>query len=375
MMQKKGITLIALVITIIVLLILAGVAVGAALNGESIFSKANEAKTSWNSKIEQEDYEVGRIFEYSESGTLADPAEEYGYDETTYELVNAKDLREGDIINYYYDTSKPPIPCAVLFNDSTHGIEAVTLDCVKNDIAIGYDDGPQSDPKADEAFANGMPSGYEGLAIYTEDQQMCLEKCRWSYNHAFQTLKSYAMEYKGDMAKNVRCIGAPDSILNEENQLSNMHKINESYTHLLPWDNLLKDSDSWNTCDELTKMETLGILGTPSQTPYWVASRIVGETTRGDGTYLVMYGMKFRGTTGNEGSYRIFAIGYKPGDAKCVLSVVISNTFRITPSNYTKRIHKGGKNWPSVKRLKRLGRFLSLQNNAIKIFKTLVFCK
>lgn len=39
--NTKGITLIALVITIIVLLILAGVAVSTAMSGDSLFSRAN----------------------------------------------------------------------------------------------------------------------------------------------------------------------------------------------------------------------------------------------------------------------------------------------------------------------------------------------
>ena len=51
---KRGITLIALVITVIVLLILAGVAVSIGTNGDNLFSKANEAKTEWNEKVAEE---------------------------------------------------------------------------------------------------------------------------------------------------------------------------------------------------------------------------------------------------------------------------------------------------------------------------------
>ena len=42
-------------ITVIVLLILAGAAVSIGLNGEDVFSKANDAKTEWNSKVAEED--------------------------------------------------------------------------------------------------------------------------------------------------------------------------------------------------------------------------------------------------------------------------------------------------------------------------------
>ena len=57
---NKGITLIALIITVIVLLILAGTAISIAVNGESLFGKANDAKTSWNSKVSQEETTINQ---------------------------------------------------------------------------------------------------------------------------------------------------------------------------------------------------------------------------------------------------------------------------------------------------------------------------
>ena len=54
MKNQKGITLVALVITVIVLLILAGTAITIAINGGDIFGKANDARTQWNNAIERE---------------------------------------------------------------------------------------------------------------------------------------------------------------------------------------------------------------------------------------------------------------------------------------------------------------------------------
>ena len=51
---QNGITLIALVITIIVLLILAGVAINMAINSDGLFGKANEAAEGWNTAVEEE---------------------------------------------------------------------------------------------------------------------------------------------------------------------------------------------------------------------------------------------------------------------------------------------------------------------------------
>ena len=52
--NHNGITLIALVITIIVLLILAGVGINIAVNQGDLFERANEAKTEWNNKVQEE---------------------------------------------------------------------------------------------------------------------------------------------------------------------------------------------------------------------------------------------------------------------------------------------------------------------------------
>lgn len=52
--NQKGITLVSLVITVIVLLILAGVAITLATNSEGIFGKANKAKQDWDTAITNE---------------------------------------------------------------------------------------------------------------------------------------------------------------------------------------------------------------------------------------------------------------------------------------------------------------------------------
>ena len=64
MKNQSGITLIALVITVIVLLILAGAAVSIGLNGDNLFSKANEAKTEWNAKTNTENTVISDYMAY-----------------------------------------------------------------------------------------------------------------------------------------------------------------------------------------------------------------------------------------------------------------------------------------------------------------------
>jgi len=55
---ERGITLVALVITVIVLLILAGTAITLAINGGNLFDKTNEAAREWNAAVENEEIEI-----------------------------------------------------------------------------------------------------------------------------------------------------------------------------------------------------------------------------------------------------------------------------------------------------------------------------
>ena len=70
MKETKGITLIALIITIIVLLILAGVAL-ATLTGEgSIIQNAENAVAQYNNSVEKEQLALNSIEKYIESGEI-----------------------------------------------------------------------------------------------------------------------------------------------------------------------------------------------------------------------------------------------------------------------------------------------------------------
>ena len=61
---QKGITLIALIITVIILLILAGTAISIAINGGDIFNKAAQARTKWNEQVNEENTVLNYYIEY-----------------------------------------------------------------------------------------------------------------------------------------------------------------------------------------------------------------------------------------------------------------------------------------------------------------------
>ena len=70
--KKHGITLIALIITVIVLLILAGTAISIAINGGDIFSKTSQARETWNTAVKKEDEAIGETLNYFKTAIFAD---------------------------------------------------------------------------------------------------------------------------------------------------------------------------------------------------------------------------------------------------------------------------------------------------------------
>ena len=71
-MKNRGITLIALIITVIILLILAGAAISIAINGGDIFGKASEARDKWNVAVKEEENLLNLAKKYIEDN-LSNP--------------------------------------------------------------------------------------------------------------------------------------------------------------------------------------------------------------------------------------------------------------------------------------------------------------
>lgn len=61
--NQKGITLIALVITIIVLLILAAVSIAAISPGDGIIDNASDARDNWNGAMDKDENKMNEVLE------------------------------------------------------------------------------------------------------------------------------------------------------------------------------------------------------------------------------------------------------------------------------------------------------------------------
>lgn len=63
---QKGITLVALVITIIVLIILAGVSISLVLSDQSVFQKAVQARENYAAGAKEENGQLTNAFTYAD---------------------------------------------------------------------------------------------------------------------------------------------------------------------------------------------------------------------------------------------------------------------------------------------------------------------
>ena len=149
-LQERGITLIALVVTIIILLILAGVTLNIALSDNGLFSKTQEAADKYKKAQEDEELEIEKI-EYMADGkdikevqkisTLNDFKE-------FRESVNKGDDYENTLVKLYCDLDLSdetwvPIgtvdhPFKGVFNGNEHKIQNLKLE-KKEDSYIGKD--------------------------------------------------------------------------------------------------------------------------------------------------------------------------------------------------------------------------------------------
>ncbi len=96
--HSKGITLIALIITIIVMLILVGVTIAVSLNG-GLFSKAKQAKTDTQTAIDEEQKLASGQIEID--GVWYDSMEDYLNNKPLIELPEG--IKVGDYVNYTPD--------------------------------------------------------------------------------------------------------------------------------------------------------------------------------------------------------------------------------------------------------------------------------
>lgn len=304
--DERAITLISLVITIIVLLILAGISIGLLTGNNSIIGKAGIAKT---------DTEIAEEKEILKKATImAIGKDRQGYlnkDNLDNELINYKEIdnteeteagikvifksRRSYLVDYdgnieiiidkptrmasdilkvntsatndhekspyvnYVDQNGDIILCRVLYDSSSqYGIEIISEESVEK-IYIGKNDTTVS---ASEFL-------YSGKTSINDTQRIAGA----SYNKYITTLNNKANNYLNTdgIANRARCVGS-----NPSNPIDTTQYFTSTYPFFKNrgWNNILKEGDSNSTIDVL-QMKDLGIL--KRNYSYWLASRCIED--------------------------------------------------------------------------------------------------
>lgn len=277
------------------------------LTGKDYVKTAND--TSFITVKGEHEIPYSELYKSNSQKDNVSPEIEYGYANNSG-VVDADTLIAGDIINYYYDKNKSPIQCEIIYNDESHGLQAISLGTVRN-VELGYGRDEMygggtmhKDPQALEAFKNEPPAGYQNTDF---------EKARWSWNHALSTLNTYAQNYLGNMAINARCVGClSNNIILSEDENSNMVTINNM--QFKNSDNNIRGSYAAsngyteNISEDLKTLDTLGIVATNDGIGYWLCSRVDEEQQMG-----VIYGDGCYNANGMLGPVSYFSYGREYG--------------------------------------------------------------
>ena len=296
--NSKGITLIALVITIIVLLILAGVTIATLTGDNGILTQADKAKTE--TTIGEEKEAIGLAYngamietngesvtaeglnnQFSKNGTKARAAlsddmikidfvdtgrsyivDDYGTVEEFDDIAN--NLKVGDYVNYP-DKNGNKILCKVLYNNENYGVQLVALNPVDT-VTLGY-----GDPTVPSSMAS----------------ESNFEKAKYSYNNAIKTLNDKAEEYRNPKLTAVgkaRCIGSvPDNPYAEASDY-----FTSSYSYMSSYNGIFKKEDN-NYNEDWNQLETINaraITDTSKSSYYWLSSRNVGSNSSNSSFYV-----------------------------------------------------------------------------------------
>ena len=277
--EKRGITLIALAVTLVVILILAGVTIDAVFSEDGIINKAKEAANSMNNAVANDQAELNDLLE--ELNEIMNSEWESNIEIPDPEPPKIGEvLKEGDYV-YYTDSKNVQRKYIVLYgpeneNYYKYGIQIVSDDILEN---IKYDN------------------------IFNDSKEF--------YNNAIVTLNKKAEEFinrNNNIVESARCVGSnPSSPLNEAEYFSS------NYNYMKSYNNIFKDKDN-NYETDINQLNKLGI--SRIEKNYWLASRYVNSNPTN-----TFFGLYIIDTQGEQGQWNISCI-YSDGSAGAVRGYV-----------------------------------------------------
>ena len=258
--NSKAITLIALVITIVVLIILAGVTINLTLSQNGIFNKAKDARELYINAQEDEQEKINEITEQITTGEFSNgennsSSGNNGNTTPDKELAEiTKDLKAGDYIKYNTGVTSVGengvIICRVLYDaKSEYGLQIISDKNVEV-VMLGV---------------NGEKNW---------------DKASVSYNNAINKLSTRSEKYiNTTYVTDVRSVGSIPTLQDGkfvDKNSENIGPVKLKFTTTVETANNMKEEDK-NYEKDQKQMEKINILVTGEE--YWIASRYVESNT------------------------------------------------------------------------------------------------
>ena len=326
--RERGITLVALVVTIVIIVILASVTLVATFGKNGIIKKAELARDLASNSVAKENEDMNRLmYEYTNimlgGGEVPEPPKDETPPTVSIEVgkitetsiavtVNAEDkesgLAEKDTYKYYINGEAEPRETSTSNSYTFTGLTAETEYTIKveafdkagnkgeNSTTVSTNKSypiieeklkegdyvtypsSQGDLKCIVLYDNTSSYGIQIITMDTVDDVTLgvnislgnndFTKAIKSYNSAISNLNNKATEYINDTyASDARCVG---SVPNDKNHEAGMHKTQFGGEY----DGKLRDTDN-NYETDYNKMQVIngGIQNIGKN--YWLASRIV----------------------------------------------------------------------------------------------------
>lgn len=248
-MRKSGITLIALVITVIVLLILTGITINLTIGQDGIIKRAEEAGRNYSNSEDYERNELAQLINKTDNIIANIASGNVGADAAT---IDINSLEAGDYIKYD-SGDNGVIMCRVLYPaTSQYGLQIISDKNVK-DVTLGG-----------STWASG----------------------KTSYNNLIVNLNDYAEAYiNTEYSQDARSVGSLPTVDENGNftqkDKGSTTKVSISSSFTLPNGWTSRSSGCYNSDtnydDDITQMVKAGILTTEKN--YFLASRSVSKGT------------------------------------------------------------------------------------------------
>ena len=249
--EEKAITLIALVITIVVLIILATITINYTLGENGLINQAKNTKNSAENTVASSSGKMNELLQEYTNVLSEDATSPEEPDlPTAEETLDISDNKKIYVKIPNIKNPANPIICNVLYNDSTNGIQVISTTSMEN-VSLGID--------------NNFD---ENVLIYNDAINILNDK---AMEYIDQNNENYSMIK--DIVSDARCVGSDP--INKNKDDAKMFTSTKNYEYMEDYKNLLKSSDN-NEQADFAQMLLLEIL-TDGQ-PYWLASRNVNET-------------------------------------------------------------------------------------------------